>query len=288
MSVGRVINGKLAVREGRLACDCCGGAGGPVDPPPLGPGSGCLACNSFQSNYFFECTGADGPDVPPQSQDGCGTNPLPWRRPTVIVTVHQLVCTRVSGSSFAPYIEYIMDDNSPITLDPSDISMSCGCLAFGFYKDGLAARRAAFNLPGVPGHSLVATNGYIEGGNSIADLSFPLNPSCASATLRDARMLVVAGHFFNSPPQVFRSICRANVANASPCYGASIFSGNRFSTTTNPGTVETIGYTLSGNCGELSMRWSGTGVVDNWFGTDFEWDIDIEVQIGGMAPCLIV
>jgi hypothetical protein len=45
LSVGRVINGRLAVRDGRLACDCCGGDGGGDDIPdwvdpnePGGPG----------------------------------------------------------------------------------------------------------------------------------------------------------------------------------------------------------------------------------------------------------
>ena len=42
MSTGKIINGKFAVRDGRLACDCCGG--GPPDPDipdwvdPNGPG----------------------------------------------------------------------------------------------------------------------------------------------------------------------------------------------------------------------------------------------------------
>lgn len=42
MSFGKVINGRLAVRDGRLACDCCGDGGGGDDLPdwvdPDGPG----------------------------------------------------------------------------------------------------------------------------------------------------------------------------------------------------------------------------------------------------------
>lgn len=60
MSVGRVINGSLAVRNGKLACSCCGDDGGGGPPPwrpPGGPPDG----------------GPDGPDGPtdPNADPNC-------------------------------------------------------------------------------------------------------------------------------------------------------------------------------------------------------------------------
>ena len=61
MSVGRVINGKLAVRDGRLACDCCvtGSCENDIAADPFAIGACCIG-NSCFSTHRCLCENAGG------------------------------------------------------------------------------------------------------------------------------------------------------------------------------------------------------------------------------------
>ncbi|MCJ8335021.1 MAG: hypothetical protein MJH10_12320 [Epibacterium sp.] len=72
MSTGKVIGGKLAIRNGRLACDCCDQEPGPTD--------GCLPCGDFTS-YFGGCYSPTS-DPPDPIVPGCDATDA-WDKPIV-------------------------------------------------------------------------------------------------------------------------------------------------------------------------------------------------------------
>ena len=302
MSVGRVINGKLAVRDGRLACDCCGDQ---VDPGPTGGCNPCVFGSSgpdFRTTHFGGCVNPNTPSNIPPLLPGDSIAHQPgfypvsgWNAPTVSITgTYRQLRTEIRNSNGSLRNGFDRTGSVNATLSINRRSICNSWKIFGIENGSIDWVITSL----LNGNTQSGSNGYFSPFNHRSGVSV-LNPSlCGTVSTggqeEDPYNLQIGISFgapdigqipvlnlFSSTSDLYTSSLIPN-----PCYGTG---GSAFFPTPSGGNGTLRGsHNISGTCAQKTLNWNGS-YTESWVGSistttaQFTWDIT--VVIGSMINC---
>lgn len=291
MSTGKVIGGKLAIRNGRLACDCCD-----QEPPPGGACQCGVAPPGFDTYtaHFDNCIGDLTPSNPPPvlpgeepSQFGPNYATDGWNAPTVQLLGSMSQTETITSTGFNRSYTCSIPFGTLLR-----VKRATTCMVFDEYRplegDPFYTSRTRIPYTYQDDNETIVDSmdvslGDIQMGHLYGFPNGVANPDCTpSETNESLNLSLVFRPRLTTPGAsgVFRF--SAATGNQNPCYGTGL---TESTANVQVGAfIESAGVSFGGSCSSFTVLWSGSSAlsigVRNY---TFNWSV--RAIFSGMVGC---